>query len=235
MKTDYKILVKKSFYEILKINEISHNFPMHIHNRLCIGKINSGEKYLLINGQKNILKKNDLFYIPPYIPHSCYIKEGNTVSYTILCIDDIRKISKKMIINDILSSLIEIEDIYSLYKYAATIDNYVKSNNNKIINKLLKYIDENYTEQLSVDFLANKIGLNSFYLLHMFKEKVGISLHQFLIQTRIKKTKKFFLRENNILNIALNCGFYDQSHYIRNFKRYVGITPQKYFDAIKIL
>lgn len=169
----------------------------------------------------------------PYMPHAVYIKDDNTVSYTILCIDDIKKISEKIIINDILSSSLEIENVSLLYKFAmANVENY--SNNDKMI-KLLKYIDENYMEKLSVDSLAEITGLNSYYLLHLFRERIGLSLHQYIIQTRIKKTKEHFTSEEDILDIALNSGFYDQSHYIRNFKKHVGITPQKYFDSMVVL
>ena len=232
MKTKYKVIIKKSFYEILVINEQSHNFPTHIHNRLCVGKILSGEKYLILNGQQKKLRKNDYYIIPSITPHSCSMEEGKKVSYLILCIDDIEKLSKEMIINDLVCSSIEIGDILSLYNHILKMSSNYFINYNSIILELLKYIDKNYFEKLTLDHLSQKFGFNSYYLLHIFKENVGIPLHQFIIQSRIKKTKDLFLTRQNVLAIALSCGFYDQSHYIRNFRKYVGITPQNYFNSI---
>ncbi|MBN1499823.1 MAG: helix-turn-helix transcriptional regulator [Spirochaetes bacterium] len=196
--------------------------------------MDSGEKHLSVNGKISILKKNDLFFIPPYLPHASYVKDGKTAGYTIICFDDIEKTSEKMIVNDLPFSSSEMNSIRSLYRFAIMkAGNY--DNSDIMINKLVKYIDENCSEQLSTDSLAAVIGLNPYYLLHLFKEKIGISLHQYIIQARIKKSKEYFLSEKSILDIALDSGFYDQSHYIRNFKRHVGITPQRYFESITVI
>lgn len=234
MKTKYEVIIKNLHFEILKIRESSHNFPIHIHKKMCVGKIDSGEKCLLMNGKNYILRKNDLFFIPSYMPHAISIENGKTVSYTILCVDDIKRTQEEMIINNLFSSSLEVKSIHSLYKLATTKVEDL-TNRDNMINKILKYIDENYMEQLSIDLLAEIIDLSPYYLLHLFKEKIGLSLHQYIIQTRIKKTKEHFLSGENILDIALNSGFYDQSHYIRNFKTHVGITPQKYFDSMVVL
>jgi len=101
---------------------------------------------------------------------------------------------------------------------------------NNIVNYLINFCEENCNTNLKTNDLANKLGYNKFYILHLFKEKVGISLHQYLIQLRIKQAKQ----ENgcsNLLDISLGNGFFDQSHFIRHFKRYEGITPKEYYKS----
>ncbi len=232
MKTECKILIKKSLYEILKITESHHDFPMHLHKKICVGIIDSGEKHLIINGEDNILGKDDLFFIPPYVPHRCCVKEGGSVSYTILCFEDINSISRDMMLDDISHIGFDLNKISSLYDYAAErIVNFNSFNDCKI-TALIKYINENCSEQLTSGFLADLAGINPCYLLHLFKEKTGLTLHQFIIQTRIKKIKEGLISENNMLDIALDFGFYDQSHFIRHFKKHVGITPKMFSDSI---
>lgn len=235
MDSDFKIIIKNSLYEILRIDNFSHNFPTHVHKRTCVGKIISGEKILIINGQKLLLKKGDFFYIPANVPHCCQMEKDKNVSYIVLCVNDTEMINEKMIHDDLLSISIDPKEICLLYRYALSIDNRPVSISNNNVNQLLKYIEENYDKELSTDFLAEKTNLNSYYLHHIFKENVGLSLHQFIIQTRIKKVKEKILTGSDPLGTALDCGFYDQSHYIKNFKKHSGITPQKFIDSIKVL
>lgn len=234
MNTKYEILIKKSDFEILKVKESSHNFPMHIHKRMCIGRIDSGEKLLVINSKFHILKKSDLFFIPPYMPHACYVEKGGSVSYTILSADDIRKISKETIFDDVIHSLIDVKNISLIYEYGLkTADNF--SYNESLIDRLTAYIDKHSADQLSLKHLAHMVNLNPYYLVHKFKETTGLTPHQYIIQARIRSLKKHFISDKKILNIALDCGFYDQSHFIRHFKKHVGITPKDYFNSITVI
>ena len=234
MNTKYEILIKKSSFEILKVKESSHNFPMHIHKRACVGRIDSGEKFLIIDNKAHFLKKGDLFFIPPYMPHMCCVKKGGSVSYTILSIDNIKKISKEEIFTDEINSFIDVKNISLIYEYGLKMfDDY--SYNESLIDKLIAYIDEYSADQLSLERLAAIANLNPYYLVHKFKEKTGLTPHQYIIQARIRNLKKHFLSDKKILDTALDCGFYDQSHFIRHFKKHVGITPKSYFDSITVI
>jgi AraC-like DNA-binding protein len=234
MNTKYEILIKKSDFEILKVKESNHNFPMHIHKRMCIGRIDSGEKLLVTNSTVHILKKGDLFFIPPYMPHTCYVEKGGSVSYTILSSDDISKISKKTIFNDKIKTFIDIKNISLIYEYGLKmVGNF--SYNESLIDRLTAYIDEHSADQLSLEILANMVNLNPYYLVHKFKETTGLTPRQYIIQARIRNLKKHFVSDKEILNSALDCGFYDQSHFIRHFKKHVGIRPKDYFNSITII
>jgi len=232
MNTKYQILIKKSSFEILKVRESSHSFPMHIHKRLCVGRIDSGEKFLVTNSKVRILKKGDLFFIPPYMPHMCYVQKGGSVSYTILSTDDIKKISKEMLEGDEINSFIDIKNISLIYEYGLRMANNY-SCDESLMDKVIDYIDEYSADQLSLKRLADIANLNPYYLVHKFKENTGLTPHQYIIQARIRNLKKQFVSDKKILDTALDCGFYDQSHFIRHFKKHVGITPKNYFDSIK--
>ena len=234
MNTEYKILIKKSDFEILKVKESSHNFPMHIHKGICIGRMDSGEKLLVIKNKVRVLKKGDLFFIPPYMPHMCYVKKHDSVSYTILSTGDMKKISKDAIFNDDIISFINIKDISLIYEYGLKMaDSYVRSESQ--IDKLTAYIDEHSEDQLSLEFLARMVNLSPYYLGHKFKKHTGLTPRQYIIQARIRNLKKHFVSDKKILSAALDCGFYDQSHFIRHFRKHVGMKPKNYFNSTTII
>ncbi|WP_407890447.1 helix-turn-helix domain-containing protein [Scytonema sp. NUACC26] len=62
----------------------------------------------------------------------------------------------------------------------------------------------------------------------MFKQRMGITPHQYILHSRIEKAKYLLQHSNlSIANIALRSGFSDRSHLTRCFKRIVGVTPKK--------
>ena len=95
----------------------------------------------------------------------------------------------------------------------------------------MQYLEGNYNCSIKIDELADKLGYSKYYILHLFKEKIGISLHQYIIQLRIKEAKRKN-KNGKLLDIALESGFFDQSHFIKHFKKYEGVTPKKYYKSI---
>lgn len=98
----------------------------------------------------------------------------------------------------------------------------------RAINLARDYIEDNYTENLSLTDLANTVGLNRFYLLRAFSKEVGLPPHEFLTQVRIDHAKKLLADGLPIADVALQVGFVDQSHLTNRFRRFVGLTPKEY-------
>ena len=62
---------------------------------------------------------------------------------------------------------------------------------------------------------------------------MGISPYQYVNQQRIEKAKKSLKQQNEaIADIALECGFANQSHFNKVFRQYVGTTPKKYREQV---
>lgn len=101
----------------------------------------------------------------------------------------------------------------------------------KNIQHILNFIDEHFTEKLSLDELAEKAGMSPNYFSSFFKKTNGITLWDYINNKRINMAVQL-LRENgsgkNILEIATLCGFNNTTHFNKMFKRITGMTPTKY-------
>lgn len=93
---------------------------------------------------------------------------------------------------------------------------------------LKDYISSNPECEHSLSELAALVGLSPWYCLRQFKKYVGMPPHEWLIQMRIQLAQKYLKQKQPISQVALECGFTDQSHLNRHFKRALGITPSHY-------
>lgn len=91
-----------------------------------------------------------------------------------------------------------------------------------------EFLDANFSRAVSLDELAAVAGVGKFYLCREFKRVVGISPHLYQNQLRVNRARQILLNGKSIVETADELGFYDQSHFGKNFKKFVGITPQSY-------
>ncbi len=92
-----------------------------------------------------------------------------------------------------------------------------------IVNELYR----NPNEQ-NVIKIAEKLGYNERQLFRVFKKNYGVSPKVLLNIVRLHLCLTLLLEQNiNLVDIAMQCGFYDQSHFIKEIKRYTGISPLK--------
>jgi AraC-like DNA-binding protein len=82
--------------------------------------------------------------------------------------------------------------------------------------------------------LARECRLSTAHFSRAFRRSVGVAPHNWLIEQRIVLSKEK-LRDDrlSLADVALQCGFCDQSHFTRHFTRIVGITPRAWRRAIK--
>ncbi len=95
-------------------------------------------------------------------------------------------------------------------------------------------IDANLDGDISVMLLANACGLSCKHFSRAFRHSNGVSPHQWLIQRRVEKAKQL-LRNSAVAlaDIALACGFSDQSHFTRVFTRWNGVSPGQWRRSLQ--
>ncbi|MCC5643628.1 AraC family transcriptional regulator [Nostoc sp. CHAB 5824] len=111
----------------------------------------------------------------------------------------------------------------------SSIQEYVAGLPQQQLKKAVDYIQDNLTQEISLDAIANYLGISRYYFCRLFKQSTGLSLHQYLIQQRVERAKQLLLQgKMSIADIAQACGFSHQSHLHRHFKRSTGVTPKKF-------
>lgn len=97
------------------------------------------------------------------------------------------------------------------------------------LQRVKDYLDLHYSEKISLDRLAELFFINKFYLTRIFKEQFGVSIHTYLLQTRITHAKQLLrFTDQTIESIGLECGLGDANYFNRSFKKLEGVTPGKF-------
>lgn len=100
---------------------------------------------------------------------------------------------------------------------------------NKECDYIKKYIDINYSQDISLDSLANIAHMDKYYLTRIFKKNVGTSPIDYLLEKRISVAKILLeTTQNNMSTITEITGFNSQSYFNQIFKKRVGLTPTQY-------
>ena len=97
------------------------------------------------------------------------------------------------------------------------------------LNRVLDYIHAHLSNPISLDQIAQQANLSKCYFSQMFKQSMGISPHQYVLQQRVAKAKELLKQtQMPIANIALECGFANQTHLSRHFRLQTGVSPKVY-------
>lgn len=99
----------------------------------------------------------------------------------------------------------------------------------RMFKSALSYIEEHYSEDLTLEMIAQVCDLNSNYFCRSFKELTGKTPMEYLNYYRIESACELIASSDMpLIDIALSCGYNDYSYFIKVFKKYKGITPHKY-------
>jgi AraC-like DNA-binding protein len=84
---------------------------------------------------------------------------------------------------------------------------------------------------MDLETLAKRAGLTRFEALRAFKKRYGLPPHAYQLCLRISHARRLLLEGGSAADVAARCGFADQSHFTRHFKRLSGVTPMQYANA----
>ncbi len=99
------------------------------------------------------------------------------------------------------------------------------------LRRVLQYIEEHVSDDVSLDQLAEAAGnLSRYHFARLFKQSTGYSPYQYFVRQKIKQAQSLLRRQKSasLGEVAFACGFRDQSTFSRIFRQVTGLTPRSY-------
>jgi AraC-like DNA-binding protein len=112
-----------------------------------------------------------------------------------------------------------------------TRDNFLERGNITEFGKvqlILEYINQHLNECLSLDNLSGVFYLNKYYMSHIFKNSTGFSVNEYIVNRRILKSRELLKQNHSVSKVSEMVGFNNYCHFIRTFKKLVGMSPKQY-------
>ena len=97
-----------------------------------------------------------------------------------------------------------------------------------LLDQVMGYVEQHYSQPLSLSFIAGKFYVSSSTISHLFQERMGVSFHRYLTQRRLIAAKERIARGDLLEIVCQEVGFMDYSAFYRAFKREYGISPRQY-------
>jgi len=251
---------KLNFLELRYIDKITQCEKIHLHDELTITAIKKGSLNILFTKQKEILKPKELMIINNYIGHGATLNEESKHGYVLyinknyleklnlfydknyehILYEDFYKnfIDLCELIFDENNSLLFKEENFvcfclKIFDRFDDLSLILHNTNSNLAYKIKEYLDNNYLEELSLEELSIVFNLSIIHLIRVFKEVFGIPIHSYILNKKVHKAKELLLLNIPIVEVALQSGFFDQSHLNRSFKRVFQITPKQFQKNLK--
>jgi len=96
------------------------------------------------------------------------------------------------------------------------------------------WIDANAHEPIDLETSAGEFGLSPFHFLRLFSNVLGVTPHQYLIRSRLRRAARLLADDSRpITEVALDVGFADLSNFVRTFHRAAAMSPRSFRQAAR--
>lgn len=108
-----------------------------------------------------------------------------------------------------------------------------RSQENPIVLTIKNYILQNIYRKITVDDAISQAFLSKDYCQSLFKQKTGMSIVTFINKEKIELAKPLIACQHSLTSVASMLGFDDYNYFSRVFKKYTGLSPLKYRQAVQ--
>lgn len=103
------------------------------------------------------------------------------------------------------------------------------NSNSYVLQSCLAYLDEKYSDEITLDTIARRFYFSPAYFSTLFKSYTGLTLTEYLLRLRIEKAKTLLIESREkVAAIAQQVGFRDAGYFARIFRREVGLSPEEF-------
>ena len=93
------------------------------------------------------------------------------------------------------------------------------------VEQLLKYINRNLSENLSIDHLAERFFFSKYHMMRKFKKETGYTIHNYIISKRLLHARSLIAQGTPVMKAAMQSGFQDYIAFVRAYKKQFGTVP----------
>lgn len=234
--------------EFILTEETEVTFEKHNHiSKYVAGIVLNGTVEIVEHDRTIVCHCDDIFIVPIYSVHSLHLNHPSTRLLTMcvgiqfinqnslneakeILVHNTNELQKQNIIDGKKANAFEdaMDLIFTLYHEQKLVFP-------EPINEINQLIINNPQRQLDLESLAKQIYISKYYMIKKFKETIGLTPHNFQIQNRIRRAQYLLGEGWTVIDVAMELGFYDQSHFVKSFKYYVGLTPSEYIHSLEKL
>jgi len=97
-----------------------------------------------------------------------------------------------------------------------------------LINNLIAYINQNFNRDISLDEISKEFYMDKFYISRLFKEKVGVTIWNYVIFRRLTAFNDLICADTSIEDAYMRVGFQNYSNFFRLYKKHMNMTPSQF-------
>jgi AraC-like DNA-binding protein len=243
--------------ELVEGGYVDFRFARHAHPHFSIGVNSHGAQRFSHRGREMIVRRGELILLNPDEAHSNEPAENSwncvslcPTSAVLTCLMPelgdskirshfavVRDSHFAIRIIDLLgryarrASALELQELYInlladiFHRYGSR---RINARFSAPIERVRERLADSPEANISLSELADEVGTSPTMLLRSFTKAVGCTPHTYQTARRVYRSRQLLRDGTSIVEAALLCGFVDQSHFTRVFKRWTGTTPARY-------
>lgn len=233
--------------EICHFRDLYSPFPPHFHRYYLLGCLLAGKREFVTRDRRLTLTPFTLVLLPPYCPHSCsplgaekqewlcahaspdFLRDAPSRLQAGICPD--KNLAFRFAKLCLAPQSPQTKDFYEFFAPNNFIFANTPVNPRPEFKRLLSYLTANLHNKIGLSEICKTLGKSQSALLKSCSANLGLTPYRCLEALRVDSARASLNRGKTPGEAALECGFYDQSHLCRVFKRLLGYTPG-YFRSV---